>query len=194
MQSTYTALTLPDIDDVLERFPLIIAPETSVLEAIARMSQVGGSHCDVEGVEQSSDFCSIAPGSSSCALVIAAGQLIGIFTERDVVRLTVAGLDLASVTVAEVMTTELVALRQSDKPTVLTALSLMRQQNIRHLPIVADDGQLIGLVTPYSIRQVLQPVYLLKLRLVAEVMTSHAIHAHQNTSVFELAQYMDQCH
>jgi PAS domain S-box-containing protein len=191
MQSTYTALTLPDIDDVLERFPLIIAPETSVLEAIARMSQVGGSHCDVEGVEQSPDFCSISPGSSSCALVIEAGKLIGIFTERDVVRLTVAGLDLASVTVAEVMTTELVALRQSDAPTVLTALSLMRQQNIRHLPIVDDDSQLVGLVTPYSIRQVLQPVYLLKLRLVAEVMTPQVIHAHQNTSVFELAQYMD---
>ncbi len=191
MQSTYPALTLPDLEDVLERHPLTIAPETSVLEAIARMSQVGGSHCDVEGVEQSPEFCSIAPGSSSCALVIAAGQLIGIFTERDVVRLTVAGLDLATVKVAEFMTTELVTLHQSDAPTVLNALSLMRQQNIRHLPVVADDGQLIGLVTPYSIRQVLQPVYLLKLRLVSEVMTPQVIHAHQNTSVFELAQYMD---
>lgn len=191
MQPTYPALALPDLADVLERHPLTIAPETSVLEAIARMSQVGGSHCDVEGVEQSPEFCSIAPGSSSCALVIEAGQLIGIFTERDVVRLSVAGLDLATVKVAEFMTTELVTLRQSDVPTVLNALSLMRQQNIRHLPVVDDDGQLIGLVTPYSIRQVLQPVYLLKLRLVAEVMTPQVIHAHQNTSVFELAQYMD---
>jgi PAS domain S-box-containing protein len=191
MQPSYPALTLPDLEDVLERTPLTLSPETSVLEAIAQMSQLGGSHCDVAGAEQSSELCHIAPGWNSCALVIEAGRLIGIFTERDVVRLTVAGLDLASVTVAEVMTTALVTLRQSDAPTVLTALSLMRQQNIRHLPIIADGGQLVGLVTPDSIRQVLQPVYLLKLRLVSEVMTPQVIHAHQSASVFELAQYMD---
>jgi two-component system, cell cycle sensor histidine kinase and response regulator CckA len=191
MQSSYPALALPDLEDVLERFPLVVAPETSVIEAIALMSQVGGSHCDVAGAEQSSDLCHIAPGWNSCALVVEAGRLIGIFTERDVVRLTVSGLDLATVTVAEVMTTELIALRQSDAPTVLNALSLMRQQNIRHLPILADDGQMIGLVTPYSIRQVLQPVYLLKLRLVSEVMATRVIHAHQSASVFELAQFMD---
>jgi hypothetical protein len=96
MQPTYPALALPDLEDVLERYPLTIAPETSVLEAIAQMSQVGGSHCDVAGAEQSSDLCHIAPGWNSCALVLEAGKLIGIFTERDVVRLTVAGLDLAS--------------------------------------------------------------------------------------------------
>jgi PAS domain S-box-containing protein len=191
MPPIYPALALPDLEDVLEKSPLTLAPETSVLEAIAQMSQVGGSHCDVAGVEQSSDLCHIAPGWNSCALVIEAGKLIGIFTERDVVRLTVAGLDLATVTVSEVMTTELVTLRQSDGPTVLTALSLMRQQNIRHLPIITGDRQLVGLVTPDSIRQVLQPVYLLKLRLVSEVMTPQVIHAHQSTSVFELAQYMD---
>ncbi|NJM77302.1 MAG: PAS domain S-box protein [Acaryochloridaceae cyanobacterium RU_4_10] len=191
MQPSYPALALPDLEDVLERSPLNIAPGTSVLEAIARMSQVGGSHCDVAGAEQSSDLCHIAPSWNSCALVLEAGRLIGIFTERDVVRLTVAGLDLATVAIAEVMTTELVALHQSDAPTVLNALSLMRQQNIRHLPIISDDGQLVGLVTPNSIRQVLQPVYLLKLRLVSEVMTHQVIHAPQNTSVFELAKYMD---
>jgi PAS domain S-box-containing protein len=191
MQPRYPALALPDLEDVLERSPLNIGPETSVLQAIAQMSQVGGSHCDVAGAEQSSDLCHIAPGWNSCALVLEAGRLIGIFTERDVVRLTVAGLDLATVTVAEVMTTELAALHQSDAPTVLDALSLMRQQDIRHLPLIADDGQLVGLVTPNSIRQVLQPIYLLKLRLVSEVMTPQVIHAPQHTSVFELAQYMD---
>jgi PAS domain S-box-containing protein len=191
MQPSYPALALPDLENVLERSPLIVAPETSVLAAIALMSQVDGSHCDVAGAEQSSELCHIAPGWNSCALVVEAGQLIGIFTERDVVRLTVSGLDLATVTVAEVMTAELVALRQSDAPTVLNALALMRQQNIRHLPILTDDRQLVGLVTPYSIRQVLQPVYLLKLRLVSEVMTPQVIHAHQNTSVFELAQSMN---
>jgi PAS domain S-box-containing protein len=191
MQSSYPALVLPDLEDVLERSPLIVAPETSVIEAIALMSQVDGSHCDVAGAEQSSELCHIAPGWNSCALVVKAGRLIGIFTERDVVRLTVSGLDLATVTVAEVMTAELIALRQSDAPTVLNALSLMRQQNIRHLPILTKDGQLVGLVTPYSIRQVLQPVYLLKLRRVSEVMATRVIHAHQSTSVFGLAQRMD---
>ncbi len=191
MQPSYPALALPDLEAVLERSPLVVAPETSVLAAIAHMSQVGGSYCDVEGAEQSADFCTIAPGSSSCALVIEAGQLIGIFTERDVVRLTVAGVDLATAKVADVMVTALFTLRQSDAPTVLNALSVMRQQNVRHLPIIDDNGQLMGLVTPYSIRQVLQPVYLLRLRLVSEVMTAQVIHAHQSTSVFELAQSMD---
>jgi hypothetical protein len=43
MQSSYPALALPDLEDVLEQSPLIVAPETSVLAAIALMSQVDGS-------------------------------------------------------------------------------------------------------------------------------------------------------
>ncbi|WP_404786229.1 PAS domain S-box protein [Altericista sp. CCNU0014] len=191
MQPSYPALALPDLENVLERSPLTLSPETSVLESISRMSQVGGSHCDVAGAEQSSEHCPIAPGWNSCALVVEAGKLIGIFTERDVVRLTVAGLDLAGATVAEVMTAELVALHQSDAPTVMNALALMRQHNIRHLPVIADDRRLLGVVTPYSIHQVLQPVYLLKLRLVSEVMTPQVARAHQSTSVLELARQMD---
>ncbi|HAX78706.1 MAG TPA: hypothetical protein DCY88_23450, partial [Cyanobacteria bacterium UBA11372] len=78
-------------------------------------------------------------------------QLLGIFTERDVVRLTAAGVDLSGVAIAKVMTQEVITLTQSNSDNILTVLSLLRQYQIRHLPILDRQGQLVGLITPESI-------------------------------------------
>ena len=43
---------------------------------------------------------------TSCALVVEAKQLVGIFTEWDIVRLTAAGVNLSEPAIAEVMTSK----------------------------------------------------------------------------------------
>ena len=78
-------------------------------------------------------------------LVVAADQLEGIFTERDVVNRVVAeGLDPDRTQLNEVMT------RNPDtvgpKDTALEALRRMQDGGFRHLPVV-DRGQLVGIVS-----------------------------------------------
>jgi CBS domain-containing protein len=77
------------------------------------------------------------------------GRLVGIFTERDVLRLAGEGVSLDDVRIGDVMTTELT--KVSPDTSIVDAAGLMGARRIRHLPVVEDD-RLLGLV---GIRDVL---------------------------------------
>jgi CBS domain-containing protein len=77
--------------------------------------------------------------------VVDGSQVLGIFSERDVIYcLATAGADALSKSVSEVMTApaETVEPNQS----VLGALGLMTQRRFRHLPVVEGDS-LVGFVS-----------------------------------------------
>ncbi|MGZ4103841.1 MAG: CBS domain-containing protein [Actinomycetota bacterium] len=83
------------------------------------------------------------------AVVLDAGWLVGIFTERDVLRAAASGKDLAATTVSDWMTRE---------PKTATAdmgageaAQIMAANGFRHLPIM-DGNTVIGIV---SLRDVL---------------------------------------
>jgi CBS domain-containing protein len=83
--------------------------------------------------------------SVGAMLVIDNGRLVGIFTERDLMRrVVVAERDPASVTLEEVMTSP-VACANPDTH-VDEVRDVIRRQRIRHLPVV-DDGKVIGMVS-----------------------------------------------
>jgi CBS domain-containing protein len=75
------------------------------------------------------------------SLVVCDGaRLVGILTERDVLRLAGRGADLDEVRVAEAMTPEVVTI--SPDAEILAAARLMGDRQIRHLPVVEGDNVL----------------------------------------------------
>lgn len=71
---------------------------------------------------------------------------VGMLTDRDIVVATVAkDLDPRGLTAGEIMSRELVTLREGCS--VGDALDLMRERGIRRLPIVTEGGALAGIVT-----------------------------------------------
>jgi CBS domain-containing protein len=83
-------------------------------------------------------------------LVVEDDQLVGIFTERDVLRRVVMQrLDLARVKVSELMTRHPDVLPAT--ATLAQALREMVQGGYRHLPIVDDEGHPAAIVSMRSI-------------------------------------------
>jgi CBS domain-containing protein len=79
-------------------------------------------------------------------------RVAGIFTERDVLRrLSLGEHDPRKISVREVMTTPVEM--ATPATTAVEALATMVERHYRHLPIVDDDGRLLGML---SIRNVLQ--------------------------------------
>lgn len=126
------------LDRIVDRSPLTVVPDTPVIDAIALIN-------------------SATPGSglenATCVLVVEGSRCIGIFTDQDVVKITNKNLDLSRVKIEEVMAQPVITLTLTGAETVLTALELLRQHRIRHLPVVDEQGELLGLVTQSNLLQ-----------------------------------------
>ena len=88
----------------------------------------------------------VARRQAGVLVVDTAGQLIGIFTERDVLRRVVGqGLDTRLTPIGQVMTRDPQALRLRDR--VAYALHSMSVEGYRTVPVVDDAGRPVGVVT-----------------------------------------------
>ena len=89
--------------------------------------------------------CKMNDRSVGSVVVLEDGKPIGIITDRDlVVRVLCKGRDPGSTKAKDVMTQNLATIgEQSD---ALTSLGRMREAHVRRLPIVGEDGSLIGIV------------------------------------------------
>ena len=81
--------------------------------------------------------------NTGCVLVCHHRELVGIFTQRDVLRLLATEADLG-VPIESEMAHPPVTLRSDD--TVATAVARMTSGGYRHLPIVDGSGQPVGLL------------------------------------------------
>lgn len=115
------------IGEICNREVIVVAPETTISEAVQLMRQhhVG----DVVVVTE-------AGGRR---------QPVGIVTDRDVVVEVVAtGLDPAVLTVGDIMVPDLATV--PEKTGVFEAIRYMRDQGVRRMPVVGEDGSLIGIL------------------------------------------------
>jgi PAS domain S-box-containing protein len=135
----------PTLESVINFSPIVVRPETLLIDAIALMGQAPPR---LEKQPQR---------HSSCILVTEHAQLIGIVTAQDVVRVVAAQPNVSQVKVAEVMMQPVISLSHSQSNNGLTAWSLLHQHQIRHLPIVNGQGEVVGLVTQHDLLQCFEP-------------------------------------
>ncbi len=188
MQYDDLLLSEPSIEAAIDENPLIVAPETLLVDVIAFMNQ---QRIDGKSVIDSPSLnLAKHQARSSCVLVMLGKELVGIFTERDIVRLTALSVNFQGVTIAEVMTQPVITLSQAEFTDIFGALFLFRRYRIRHLPIIGPSGEVIGVVSPESIRSIITPAHLLKVIRIADVMSTQVISAPKTASVLSLAQVM----
>ncbi len=182
---------VPSLADVIERNPITVAPTTPLGEAIVLVSQRHHPICWVaDPPEAIASESSPAPIRASCVLVVEARRILGILTERDVVRLAAQVADVWLTPVSEVMVQPVITLPERSVQDIFAALFLFRRYRIRHVPVVDDQNHLLGVISHESVRQVLRPANLLRFRRVADVMTTNVIQAPLHSSVLYLAQLM----
>ena len=110
---------------------LSVAPETTVAEVARRMRK----------------------DDSDSVAVMSEGRLVGIITERDLVRAIADGIDAKHVTAEVVMTSD-PATVDADEDVAMVAVKMVRL-GVRHLPVVNKAGKPIGLVSARNLVGVL---------------------------------------
>ncbi|MBD1894572.1 diguanylate cyclase [Coleofasciculus sp. FACHB-129] len=133
------------LHQAIDRNPLTVTPDTLATEAIALMSRARAS-CVIVVNEQV---------TAEKPTQLAKQTPIGIFTERDLVRVTALGRDIKGVAIAALMNQPLITLNESQVQDIQTISRLFYHHQIRHLLIVEDEsGQLVGIMTPTSLMPV----------------------------------------
>ncbi|MBI4785250.1 MAG: GAF domain-containing protein [Oscillatoriophycideae cyanobacterium NC_groundwater_1537_Pr4_S-0.65um_50_18] len=188
-----TVLTLSELQAAIVRNPLTVAPDTRVMSAIAHMSGIRAI-CSTAKTENGQLDELHLEARSSCVLIVENGQLLGILTERDIVRLSAQQRLEENLTVQEVMSRSVVTLHESEFTDLFSVVNILQQYHIRHLPILDEQDRLVGLVTNESLRHTSRPIDLLQIRLVSEVMTSQVICAAPDCSMLMIAQQMAAHH
>ena len=114
---------MPTLADVMRAEVIEVAPEDTLGEVAERMSAVNVGAVVVK------DY----------------GRLIGILTERDMLKAMAARVHTSEARVRQWMTEE--PLTASAEMGVEEAAQVMLEHNFRHLPVLDDSGQVIGLVS-----------------------------------------------
>jgi len=79
-------------------------------------------------------------------IVVRGGRPVGIVTDRDIVlRVVLRGLDPSTTRASEFMTKNLVTV--ADGLSIADAAARMRESGVRRLPVTADAGELVGVVS-----------------------------------------------
>ncbi|MEB3226475.1 MAG: PAS domain S-box protein [Synechococcus sp.] len=157
----------PKLSLVVIRDPLVVDITCSLQEAIAKM-QAARQACDLEA---SAIGRMVAEGRGSCVLVTSADKLVGIVTERDILRLSLLGPETEPLTVGTVMQTPVITLQEEELDSFAAIANLFQGTQARYLPILDQQGQLTGLLTQEGLLHSADPSDLLQVRSVAEVMT-----------------------
>lgn len=85
----------------------------------------------------------------SALVVDELGLMLGIITERDIIRKVIGNKEIANKTIAEIMTSALITIK--DTSSVGRAIFDMHAERIRHLPIVQNKAYAVGVISAKDI-------------------------------------------
>ena len=146
-----------DLSDWMTKDPVSVTPDTTVLTAAQIMKEKGIGSVLVEK-DTGSFFHKKKMGER--------GQLLGIFTDSDIVRRIVAeDKSPATMKVKDVMTSELKKLYENSS--IYSALEMLSDTKIKRIPVVNEKNVVAGIITLtdvlLALRELKKVVYMEKL-------------------------------
>ena len=152
MFSSTAASSLLKLRSAIIRDPLVVGPDTPVIDAVVRMSDLPPLRTLTNTADrQQSELHLIT--RSSCVIVVEGGCVVGILTERDVVHLASQQQSLTGLVIRQVMTPPTATLRESEFTDLSFVITLLEQNRTHHLLILNEADYPVGLVTYDSLQQ-----------------------------------------
>ena len=122
---------MPQVRELMTKDPRTVQPTASIVDA-ARLMR-----------DEDTGIVPIAEGD---------GRLVGVVTDRDIaIRVIAEGKDPTSTKVTELTSQNVVTI--DPQQDLDEALRLMAQHQVRRLPVVEEDGKLIGIVAQADIAE-----------------------------------------
>ncbi len=115
------------VRDVMNKNVMVVSPDAKVKEAVEILNKY----------------------RIGSLIVISQDKMLGILTERDILKLIEEGKNPETTLVSEIMTTEVHTIEPNDD--VTNAAELMVEKKVKRLPVTTQEGALVGIITATDI-------------------------------------------
>ncbi len=117
-------MAIPRVRDVMREVPITVRDDESLIKVVKIMNEGNIGSIIVTNED---------------------GKVMGVFTERDLLRLIANNVNINELTVGDVMTRNVVVIEQD--ASLIKAVHIMAKHGIRHLPIVDESGSVTGIIS-----------------------------------------------
>ena len=117
-------MAIPRVRDVMREVPITVSDDRPLREVIRIMNE---------------------RNIGSILVVDEEGRAMGVFTERDLLRLVAGNANIDELTIGDVMTRNVVVVEED--ASLIKAVHIMAKHGFRHLPIVDRDGRVVGIIS-----------------------------------------------
>lgn len=124
----------------------------------------------------------------SCVLVVDGKRLVGIFTERNIVKAADEGINFKSLPIERLMSRPVMTVR--DHVDLYEAYDIMTTNGIRHLVVVNSNEEIIGIVTQTDMIRHLGLEYFIEFKKASSVMTRTVVTEQKGCSVWNSLKKM----
>jgi PAS domain S-box-containing protein len=118
------------LEEIIDRSPIIVSPDTSLQEVFLLMKQS-------KEVGKEAD----------CVLIATGDKLAGIFTIREAVDFFAQGMQGMNLPISAVMNSQMATLTLSETSVTLEELNYFCRLEIAYLPVISTEEKLVGLLT-----------------------------------------------
>lgn len=154
------------IRQIISRDVISVAPDTPVTEAVSIM----------------------AKAAISCLVVAEDKKPVGIFTERDLVKVATSQTAFADQSISRFMTSPVVTI--PGNVSILDAYHAMLTNNIRHHVVVDSGGRILGVMSQSDMGKLLGVEYFLEMRKIEQIMTFNVVTVHRHLPLCEALSLM----
>ena len=100
------------LDLAIDRYPIVVAPESLVLEAISLMNQLAQSFHSSD-FNHPNDHSSLLEARAGCVLIVDENRLIGLLSKWDVLNLVQQQVNLQNLKIVDVLSDSPMIVRRS---------------------------------------------------------------------------------
>ncbi|MEB3885095.1 response regulator [Lyngbya sp. CCY1209] len=202
---------ISSIGQAINRNPLTTTPDTPVEDVILLMSSTRSSYALIVEKREA------ATGEGETTLQDPPKVLAGIFTAHDIIQLCSINDRLSGFPISRIMIRSVVVAKESELTDIFALFACFERHQIRHLPVINDEGELVGIVRPQYFLPghpnpsrttpmperlnsrngalaaggpTLIPERLIQLNPIAPLPASRMIHAPSRSSIYHLTQLM----
>ncbi|MGD1855982.1 MAG: EAL domain-containing protein [Leptolyngbyaceae cyanobacterium] len=139
------------LDSAIIRNSLVATPDTLLRDAARKMAEQQQISRSQERLAEPQEH-NWLDERSTCVAIVDAGQVVGLLTEKDVVRFMAQQLTISGVKISEVATSPALILPETSCHDVETVLSYLQQHRTHHLLLVDENNHLTGLITQTTLQ------------------------------------------